>query len=56
MFQVNIQLQAEGGNELAVALARLRGDECYTEDGIGTDQCPYPDVNKTAVQLYCICM
>ena len=49
MFQVNIQLQAEGGNELAVALARLHGDECYTEDGIGTDQCPYPDVNKTAV-------
>ena len=50
MFGVDIQLQAEGGNELAVALARLHGDECYTEDGIGTDQCPHPDVNKTAVR------
>ena len=27
---------------------RVRGDECYTFPP--TDECPFPDVNKTAVQ------
>jgi len=48
MFEVSIQLQAESGPQLVTALQRMVADECYTFPP--TEECPSPDMNKTAIQ------
>ena len=47
MFDVSINLQAENGPQLLTAIERLSGDECHAS--APTDDCPSPDVNKTAI-------
>jgi hypothetical protein len=38
MFDVGIQLQARDGDQLQIALERIRGDECYDASAI----CRFP--------------